>query len=69
MLVRALRSFAGVGFSYSTGQVFDLPPDRERWLAIGLVAPLEREPETAALEPPERAVMPRPKRKRAGGES
>lgn len=64
MKVRALISFAGMGFSYSTGQVFDLPPGRERWLSIGWVVPLERE--TAALEPPERAEMPRPKRKRAG---
>ena len=66
MKVRALISFAGMGFSYSTGQVFDLPPGKERWLAIGFVEPVAEAPETAALEPPERAVTPRPKRKRVG---
>lgn len=63
MKVRALQSFAGRGIAVVAGQVFDLPPGRERWLAIGFVEPLERE--TAAMEPPEKAVMPRP-RKRAG---
>ena len=69
MKVRALTSFAGLGFSYSTGQVFDLPPGKERWLANGWVEALPLERETAATEPPERAEMPRPKRKRAGGEA
>lgn len=64
MKVRALISFAGMGFAYHAGDELELPPGRERWLSIGWVVPLERE--TAALEPPERAEMPRPKRKRAG---
>jgi len=67
MRVRAKVSFAGMGFSYAAGDVFDLPPGKERWLTIGFVEPVVEAPETAALEPPERAEMPRPKRKQAGG--
>ncbi len=66
MRVRAKVSFAGMGFSYAAGDVFDLPPGKERWLTIGFVEPVVEAPETAALEAPERAVMPRPKRKRVG---
>lgn len=66
MRVCAKVSFAGMGFSYAAGDVFDLPPGKERWLTIGFVEPVAEAPETAALEPPERAEMPRPKRKRAG---
>ena len=67
MKVRALVSFAGMGFSHAAGDVFDLPPGKERWLTIGFVEPVVEAPETAALAAPERAVMPRPKRKQAGG--
>lgn len=66
MKVRALTSFAGPGFAYHAGDELELPPGRERWLSIGFVEPVVEAPETAALEPPERAEMPRPKRKRVG---
>jgi hypothetical protein len=69
VLVRALKSFGGSDgrghrVHHSAGDIFELP-DGADWLRAGLVEahPLERE--TAALEPPEKAVMPRP-RKRAG---
>lgn len=65
MKVRALTSFAGLGFSHAAGDVFDLPPGKERWLTIGFVEPVVETPETATLEAPEAAVMPRP-RKRGG---
>ena len=67
MKVRALVSFAGRGFSHAAGDVFDLPPGKERWLTIGFVEPMADAPETAALEAPELAVMPRPRKRGPSG--
>lgn len=64
MKVRAVKSFGGSQYGHrAAGSVFDLP-DGVDWLEAGLVVPVEPEIETAAMEAPEKAVKPKPKKKR-----
>jgi len=63
MRVQAKKNFAaqvpGLGrFRAEVGDEFDLPAGVD-WVEAGLVEPVSREPETAAVKPGENAMRPR----------
>lgn len=67
MRVRAVRSFVarlsdGRTFRAVAGDEFELPGGVD-WLRAGLVEEVADGPESAALEPGEKAVKPAPKKK------
>lgn len=66
----ALKSFVGgapngAQVHVTEGDVFDLPPGTD-WVQAGLARPLPAQAETAAVEPPERAVIKRPRKRKDG---
>lgn len=62
MKVKIKRSIAGTEFSYYPGQEIDIDEDLARkWQESGIAEPIGLE--TASIEPPERAVLPAPRRK------
>lgn len=63
MKVRVLKSFGGVNFRASSGDIIELPEGVD-WLRAGLVEPFIEEPEAAAIEPAETATMPKPRKRR-----
>lgn len=66
-LVRFRQNVAAPEGSYSAGQLAMLVPElAARWEEQGLIekVKLAQQPETAAVEPPERAVKPRPRSRR-----
>lgn len=55
MKVRAKMPFSGLGFSYRTDQVFDLPKDVD-WLKEGLVEKLETKKAPAKKAAPKKTA-------------
>lgn len=74
MRVRILRSIASAEWSYGYGQEVGvgkeftadtIPADvAESWLESGLAEAVKAKPESAAVEAPEKAVKPRPKKRK-----
>jgi hypothetical protein len=61
--VKIKRSIAGIEFSYYPGQVVDIDDDLARkWQESGIAE--STKPESTAIEPPEKAVIPTPKKKK-----
>lgn len=68
MRVKAVKSFGGVTsegrYHISEGEEFELPEGVD-WLRAGLVVPVKAAVETAAIEPPEKAVRPKARKRKA----
>ncbi len=73
MRVRMLASIAGPHICATAGQILDVPPPEARSLIEAGCAELADEPvqasmiETTAIDPPERAVLDRPRKRRGRG--
>ncbi len=67
MKVKLLTSIASVDWSYGYGELVNVPDELARkWISSGIAAPAEAQVESAAIEPPEKAVLPRGKPRKAG---
>lgn len=68
MKVRLLTSIASPTWSYSPGEVADIDPEEAaRWIKAGIAEAVDgpRAAEAAVIEPSEKAVLPRPKPRKA----
>lgn len=64
MKVRILADITDHRRSYRIGEVCELPDDQSgRWVDSGWAEVVGDEPEAATIEPPERAEMPRARKR------